>query len=159
MSLDMSVPPVFCETLDVDSPLNSDSIKMRTQGLKWPAMTSLSFIIPFLSSVLCTTQDSVTALGTFQRSLDVRECVLEIRDRSANGRISDDRLLDASQSGLLGAHRHDEIEARPLRVITSTDTKREVESSWRARRRPTTGTTNRRGVGWSSNERTCILIL
>ena len=52
--LDFSVspapPPVVANSL-----LSRDSMKIRTQALKWPAMTSLSFIVALLSFVLYTT--------------------------------------------------------------------------------------------------------
>jgi len=46
-------------------------------------------------------------LVTFQRGLNARECVLEIRDGPADGSFSDDCPLDPGKPRLFGAHCHD----------------------------------------------------
>jgi len=61
ISTKFSVVLVSPATSVVGSAFNSDSTKIRTQGLKWPAMTSSFFIIPVSFSTSCATNASVIA--------------------------------------------------------------------------------------------------
>ena len=98
-------------TLEVSSSLTSDSMKIRTQGLKSPPMISFSFLSPIYLPFPLPSLFWDRLMVTFQRGLNVLKCVLKIGNGTPDCGLSNDRSLDSSQSCLFRAHRHDEIEA------------------------------------------------